>query len=163
MSDAGPTVRLKLRSADPPAAPEWVELPGGLRVLLRPRSGILDAAVQMRIGQELAAFRAATPNLAAYGFDPPEAGRLLDPELAAAFAGFLIAVVQAAVYLSDWNLVDDAGASIPITGRNVSTLFREGLDGDGGWLLLDAFATALEMRNAPPAVVEAAGASDVAA
>jgi hypothetical protein len=154
----GPPVRLNLNPARQAASPEWIEIPGGVRLLLLPRSALLEAAVQTRIGQELAAFRAGAPNLAHFGFDPAEATKLLDPELGASFAGFLITVVEASVYVAEWNLVDEAGVAIPITPKTVAALFRDGLSPGTGWFMIDAFARAIEERNlreAAPADLEA--------
>ena len=134
--------RLKVAFAASESAagePEWRSLPYGVQVQLRRETGLVSAAIQARVAQDLYAFRQGLDVLGRYGFSEDEAGLLADPAIASGFAMLLEAIVRGEFLIADWNLVDEAEEPIPVTGATLKAFFNDGpIPGTGG-IILAAF------------------------
>lgn len=122
------------------AEAEWHDLPFGIRVKLRPQSGLLSATIEAQISRDLYLLQMGEDVLERYGFDADEVGLLADRDVAMGFAMMLRYVARGVALIEDWNLVDKAKSPIPIETETVRKFFHVGPFKGSGPYLMAAFA-----------------------
>jgi hypothetical protein len=123
------------------AASRWCDLAAGVRVKLRPFTGLTSLAVEAEVATELHAFRKGAGVLQRLGISAREFGALADPNVQLGVGMFLRAVVTGRALIEEWNVEDASGQAAPVTAESIAALFNEP---QAGPQVLAAFQTAVE-------------------
>lgn len=129
----------RLNLAPAPSA-RWCDLAAGVRVKLRPLTGIASLAIEAEVATELHALRGGTNVLQRLGLNGQHFGALADPNVHLGVGIFLRAVVTGRALIEDWNVEDDGGPAA-ITAQSVAALFNEP---QAGPQILTSFQAAVE-------------------
>lgn len=116
----------------------WRQFSFGIRLKIRPQTGLLSATVEAQIARDLYLLHQGEDVLSRYGFDPDEVGLLAEPDIGLGFAMMIRATAKGLAMIEDWNLVDAAQTPIPINAETVRKLFHLGpLPGAGPVLMME--------------------------
>lgn len=121
------------------AEAQWHDLPFGIRLKLRPQTGLLSATVEAQIGRDLYLMQQGEDVLERYGFSADEVGLLADHDVSMGFAMMIRATARGLALIEEWNLVDKAGVSIELTAETVRKFFHLGPFPGSGPILMAAF------------------------
>ncbi|MET3665902.1 hypothetical protein [Caulobacter sp. 1776] len=131
---------------------EWHDLPFGVRLLIRPQTGLLSATVEAQIARDLYLLQMGEDVLERYGFSPDEVGLLADKDVSMGFAMMVRATARGLALIEDWNLVDKDGVTIELTAEKVRKFFHLGPVKGSGPVLMAAFSRIIDT----PAQIRAA-------
>lgn len=133
-----------------PKGPEWARLAPGVRWLLRPLTGDVQAYVSARVAKTISGLYQSRADLEDLGFDPSELGALSDLNVLAGFSVYCGAVYTAEKLLDEWEGIDDpdTGQTVPIGPELIRAALRYGTP-EGGPALLGPFMAWLEKPRMP--------------
>lgn len=133
-----------------PRGPEWATLAPGVKWLLAPVTGEIQAYVSARVARTMAGLYQSRVDLEDLGFDPEELGELRDLNVLAGLSVFAGAVYTAERVLEAWKGIDDpeTGAPVEIGPESIRAALRHGTP-EGGPALLQPFMAWLDRPRAP--------------
>ena len=133
-----------------PPGPEWVSLAPGVRWLIWPYNGDLQAIVSAKVAKTVAGVFESRAALDDLGFDAEELGALGDLNVLAGLSVFCGAVFAAELIVKEWTGIDHAqtGEPIPVSPEAIRAALRYGTP-EGGPALLGPFMAWLERPRQP--------------
>jgi hypothetical protein len=133
-----------------PRGPEWAPLAPGVRWLLRPMTGDLQAYVNARVARTVSNLFQSRADLEDLGFEAEELGTLSDLNVLAGLSVYCSGVYAAEKLLDAWQGIDDpeTGQPVEITPQSIRAALRLGTP-EGGPALLGPFMAWLDKPRAP--------------
>jgi hypothetical protein len=119
----------------------WRTFSFGVRLRIRPQTGLLSATVEAQISRDLYLLHQGEDVLSRYGFDPDEVGLLAEPDIGLGFAMMIRATAKGLAMIEAWNLVDADQVPIDINAETVRKLFHLGPIPGAGPVLMMEFQT----------------------
>jgi hypothetical protein len=133
-----------------PRGPEWATLAPGVKWLIRPLTGEVQAVVSARVARAVGSLQEGRGVLEEAGFEAEDLGQLADLDVLAGLSVFLGAAYLADLLVEAWHGIEDpdTGEEVELTPVAIRAALRLGAPG-GGSALMEPFLAYVQRPQQP--------------